>query len=203
VLERKSPKSNPSKDFDEIPLLEAGDHDARLVYVADLGLQRKEYKGEFQGNFQQISLGLEIVGETVMIDDKEVPRLLWTRPFYIYDTLTEKGLEKKFFNVFDSSADVGEVPDWDSQLGKPCNVVVKNTEGKGENSGKTFNNVETISSIPAKYQDAIAENKLEPQVGMNEEIEEHLFGLAKYVFDKKIVQKFSAKHEQAEAEADY
>ena len=201
-LDRKSPKSE-NKDYQDILLLEAGDHDARLVFVADLGLQRKEYKGEYQGDFQQLALGLEIVGETVMIDGKEVPRMLWTKPFYIYDTLTEKGTEIKLFKVFDSSAQPGDVPDWDAQLGKPCNVVVVHNKGRGENANKEFDNIDAVTSIPVKYQEAVPPNVIEPSVGMDKNIEEHLYGLAKYVFDRRIQNAQDAYDRAAESQADY
>jgi len=196
-LNRKSPKSEGKSDV-QYELLEAGDHDARLVFVADLGLQRKEYKGEYKGDFQQIALGLEIVGETVEVDGKEVPRLMWTRPFYIYDKLTEKGVELQMYKAFVSSAVDGDIPDWDAQLGKPCNAVVVHNEGKGANAGKMFDNVADITAIPAKYQDAVAPNKITPEIGDGENVRKHLFGLAKYVFDKRIQSAEDAYNRAAE-----
>lgn len=185
ALERRSPKSEGKSEV-EYKLLEAGDHDARLVFVADLGLQRKEYKGEYMGDFQQIALGLEIVGESVTVDGKERPRIMWTRPFYIYDTLTEKGVELKMYKTFVPTATDGQVPDWDSQLGKPCNVVVIHKEGSGANTGKKFDNIADISAIPAKYQDAITPAVTTPAIGEGKEVTDNLYGLAKFVYDKRI-----------------
>ena len=184
-LNRTSPEGEKKSDI-EVTLLEAGDHDGRLVMVADLGLQRKEYKGECAGYFRQLALGIEVVGETITIDGKVQPRLMWTKPFYIYSTLTEKGNELKLFKVFDSSATEGQVPDWDAQLGKPCNVVVTHTQGKGTNSDNTYDNISDLGSIPAKYQDNVPDHLLKKDIGMNQNIESNLFGLAKYVFDKRV-----------------
>jgi hypothetical protein len=183
ALTRRTESSGESAN---IPNLEAGEHEGRLVYVADLGLQRKEYKGQFQGDIQQIALGIEIVGQTVEIDGEERPRYMWTKPFYIYQTLTEKGTELKMYNVFDPSASDGEIPDWEAQLGKACNVIVEHVE----KDNKTYDNIKAITPIPAKYQDSVDALTMTPAIGDSEDkdnvVNAALFGLAKFVFDKKL-----------------
>ncbi len=62
TLQRRT-ESNGGGGGADIPNLEAGEHEGRLVYVADLGLQHMVYKGEDKGNIQQIALGFEILGE--------------------------------------------------------------------------------------------------------------------------------------------
>lgn len=186
ALQRRTPATEKATSTADIPLLSAGDHDGRLVMVADLGLQKKEFKGEFKGNIQQIALGVEVVGETIEVDGNTVPRLLWTKPFYIYDSLTEKGAELKYYKVFDSSAKEGQVPDWESQLGKPCNIVVIHKQGKGDNAGKFFDNVEALTPIPEKYQAGVPPATIEFALGDGEDVQEHLYGLAKYVFDNRV-----------------
>ena len=63
-LDRKiTNKTSSDSDYQS---LEAGEYDARLVYVADLGVHQDEYKGEVKNPAQKIALGLEIVGETIM-----------------------------------------------------------------------------------------------------------------------------------------
>jgi len=186
ALARRTESSGGSNiDYEN---LEVGEHDGRLVMVADLGLQRQEYKGEYKGDVQQIALGIEILGETITIDDAEQPRLMWTRPMYIYSTLTPKGKELEFYSIFDPSANEGELPDWDAQLGKPCTVNVEHVH----KDDKTYDNVKALLPIPVKYQDGVDPATMEMGVGDSDEkdnpVNKALFGLAKYVFDKRVVQ---------------
>ena len=182
--------SAPADSAIEYENLAVGEHEARLVYVADLGLQAREYKGEVKPPAQQISLGLEIIGETVVIDDKELPRILFTSPFNIFQQLTEKGKELEFYRVFDPSAVENTDADWEKTLGMPCNVIIKHTQGKGDNSGRVFDNISHLTPIPQKYQDGVAEGKVETAIGDADDPEntvtKALYGLAKYVYDRRI-----------------
>jgi len=186
ALARRTESTGSSSGGSDIPNLEAGEHEGRLVYVADLGLQKQEYKGEVKPDAQQIALGIEIVGQTIELDGKEVPRYLWTKPFNIFATLTPKGNELKMFSVFDPSANEGELPDWEAQLGKPCSVVVEHVH-KDDN---VYDNIKSVLSIPAKYQDGVEAASLSPAIGDSDEadnvVNKALFGLAKYVFDKRV-----------------
>jgi hypothetical protein len=177
-------------------VLSEGEHEGRLVYVADLGLQQKSYKGEDLGQFYQAALGIEIIGEVVTIEDEdgneeEKPLVLWDRPFYAYDTMTEKGVELKRYQVFEPSASEGQVPDWEAQLGKPVNVNVIHNEGKGDNAGKMYPNIKSLTPIPAKYQDGVGEANLTAGMGDSDDednpINKVLFGLVKYIYDKRII----------------
>tara|TARA_R110002153_G_scaffold63764_1_gene170988 strand:- start:2314 stop:2955 length:642 start_codon:yes stop_codon:yes gene_type:complete len=185
------PDTKTNNDNVEYTNLEAGEHEGRLVYVADLGLQEREYMGETKPPAQQLSLGIEIIGQTVSIDNKDVPRILWTKPFNIFYTLTEKGNEMKYYSVFDFNAAEGGVADWDAVLGKPCNVVVKHTKGKGENSNRVYDNISSLTPIPLKYQEGVAP-ALTTNMAVGDADDENnaassaLFGLAKFVFDKRI-----------------
>ena len=192
ALNRKSsvPTTTASSDV-EYSNLKPGEYEGRLVYVADLGLQERDYMGESKPPAQQISLGIEILGESVMVDGKEQPRLLWTKPFNIFFEMNEKGNEYKYYKVFEPSAKEGQVADWDSVLGRPCNVLVVNVAGKGENANRTYDNIDSISPIPAKYQDAVAASTITDQaVGdaddENNPAQRAMFGLPRYIFDRRI-----------------
>jgi len=167
-----------------------GENEARLAFVADLGLQRKEYKGEYLGDIQQIALGFEIIGQTVTIADEEQPRLLWTKPFYIYSVMGEKSNEFKYYKVFDPLAEPESVPDWDAQLGKPCNVVIKHVKGKGDKADRVYDNIVDVVAIPQKYQSSVGPMTLKPAIGNCEDTENEaikkLFGLAKMVWERRI-----------------
>ena len=184
--------------------LEEEDYDGRLAYVADLGLQINEYKGDFKGNFQQISLGIEVIGEGVEDEDGEMQaRILWTKPFFIYDSLTEKGTELKYYKLFVPKAQEGDDPDWDAQLGKPVSVSVVHVQGKGDNKDKTYDNVESLSKIPKKYLDDVGEAIAETGIGDSDDadnfVTKGLFGLPKFVFDKRIVEDEQEEEEEKPA----
>jgi hypothetical protein len=176
-LERKTTQgSGASSDYQN---LEEGDYDVRLVYVADLGLHQDTYKGEVKPATQKIALGLEVIGKTVTIDDEEKPRYMWTKPFNIFSSLTEKGNELKFYSVFEPSAKADDVPDWDAQLGKACSIYV-------EQNDKGYDNIVNVAPIPPKYQEEIAPATLEGGVGDDEEVISALYGLVKWTYDKQI-----------------
>lgn len=166
--------------------LEDGEHEGRLIYVADLGMQHREYKGEVKPDAQQISLGIEILGKHVTIDGEAKPRVLWVKPFNVFHEMSERGKEFQFYRVFDSTAAEGEVADWDSVLNTPCNVVV----GKRTSGDRTFDNIEALTPIPTKYQADVDEAELAPCIGDCDDASNvcnlALFGLVKYVFDKRI-----------------
>tara|TARA_R110000803_G_scaffold48570_4_gene100989 strand:+ start:2590 stop:3237 length:648 start_codon:yes stop_codon:yes gene_type:complete len=154
---KRTGEVSKKNDLDPIPNLEAGEHEGRLRYVADLGLHTNEYKGEVKPNVQKLALGIEIVGETIEIDGETKPRLLWTSAFNIFHQMTEKGKELQFYKVFDTSATEGVIADWDAVIDEPCNVTVVHVQGKGENSDRTYDNISSISPIPSKYKAAVAE----------------------------------------------
>ena len=192
ALNRRSSVSTTAASSEvEYTNLKEGEYEGRLVYVADLGLQEREYMGESKPPATQISLGIEILGETAMVDGKEQPRLLWTRPFNIFYEMNEKGNEYKYYKVFEPSAKEGQVADWDSVLGKPCNVLVKNVAGKGENASRLYDNIDSISPIPAKYQADVSPSTITDQaVGdaddENNPAQRAMFGLPRYIFDRRI-----------------
>jgi len=188
--------------------LKPGDYEGRLVYVADLGLQAKTYNNEFQGNFQQIALGIELVGQTVTVEkegeeDVILPRILWAKPFNIFSDMDEKSNEFKYYSMFDSNAEGGVEPDWEAQLNKPIMVTVENNPGKGANKDKLFDNIKSLAKIPEKYQADVGEALTTPGVGDSDDpknaVTKALFGLAKYVFDKRIKDEAPEEAPQEEA----
>lgn len=189
ALKRRTPKSESASEvvYENLPL---GENEGRLAYVADLGLQARDYRGEDKPPAQQLSLGIEIVGQYVEIDGEKVPRLLWTKPFYIYSSLTEKGVELEYYKVFDPAAKPDGDANWEAQLGKPCNVIIEHTPGKGASEGKLFDNIANLTPIPAKYHSSVGEGEIEPAIGdaddENNVVTKALYGLAKYVYDKRI-----------------
>ena len=185
-------ESENNKEFDTIEWgnLEAGDHEGRLVMVADLGLQDKTYKGEFLGNFQQISLCIEAVGQGVQGEESTIPRILWMKPMYIYEEMNEKSNEFKYYSMFNPDVKDGDVPDWEALLGKPISFTVAHVKGKGDKASQTYDNITDIAKIPAKYQDDVEVALHDVGIGDSDDPEnmvtKSLFGLTKWVYDRRI-----------------
>jgi len=169
-----------------IVLLDEGEYEGRLVYVADLGLQENNYKGEEKPLTQQIALGIELIGETLLIDDVERPRLMFTKPFNMFSTLNEKGNELKYLRIFNPKAIEGVESDWEAVLDTPVNVSVVNVT----NGDNTYNNIGSLAPIPAKYQSSVGKSTLTPAIGNADDednvVTASLFGLSKYVYDKRL-----------------
>lgn len=190
ALKRRSVESNNNKETSNIipsNLVDGQEYEGRLVYVADLGLQERNFKGEEKPPAQQISLGIEIIGEVVEYEDGETkPKLLWTQPFYIYGKMSEKGKEFAYYKIFEPTAKEKEDADWDAQLGKPCNVIIKQVEKEDV----TYDNIGSLAPIPRKYHPDIAEAITEPMVGDADDPEnkctKSLFGLARWIWDRRL-----------------
>jgi len=180
--------TTPEGNKEEYAKLKNGDYEARLVYVADLGLQEREYKGEKKPDAQQLALGFEVLGEYVTINEVEVPRILWTRPFNVFNVLTAKGKELEYMKIFNPTASDGEEGDWESVLGTPVSLTV----GKRQSAkGQEFDNINNIAAIPAKYHKDVAASDIEPAIGDCDDpdnvVNKALFGLVKLVLDKRVV----------------
>lgn len=188
ALKRKTPKqeknTNSTVEYQNLP---EGEHEGRLVYVGDLGIQAREFKGEAKPPCQQLSLGIEIIDNVVSIDGKDQPRILWTKPFNIFQQLTEMGKELSMYKIFRPNAKEGEVADWDAVLDLPCTVNVIHTE----KDGTKYDNIDSLLPIPTKYQSAVGEAKTTDMCVGDSEDENNpatkaLFGLARYVHGKRI-----------------
>lgn len=163
----------------------AGEYEGRLVYVADLGLQERKFKGEEKPPCQQIALGIELVGN----DHADgTPRFLWTRAFNIFQKMDEKSVEYKMYKVFNTSAQADTVADWDAVLGEPCTVKV--IAVKSKDGSATYDNISDLIPIPHKYRKDVAPAKLTPAVGDAEdednEATKALYGLAKWIWNNRI-----------------
>jgi hypothetical protein len=170
--------------------LEEGDYEGRLVYVADLGLQSRNFKGEEKPPAQQVALGIEVIGKPVEIDGEKKPRILWTAPFNIFRTMNEKGKEYAYFKLFNPKAHPDTVANWESVLGTPVSVTVIHVKGKGENADRTYDNIQNLAAIPVKYQADVGPALTTPGVGDADDetnpVTAALFGLPKFVWDRRL-----------------
>ena len=188
AINRVSPQAEKSTSTIEYTNVAEGEHEGRLVYVADLGLQERNFAGEEKPPAQQLSLGIELVGqEQTLSDGGTLPRILWSKPFNIFQTMNERGNEYKYYKMFVPTARDGEVADWDSVLGMPINVVVTHSKS----GDRTYDNISSMSAIPTKYQSQVtAAATTEMAVGDAEDenniATKAMFGLVKYLHDKRV-----------------
>ena len=190
ALKRINTGSKENKSNVEFEALPPGEYEGRLVYIADLGLQSRDFKGDEKPPCQQISLGIEVCGQSVTIDGVETPKMLWTKPFNIFAKLNDKGREMEYYKIFNASAMDGTVADWDSYMGEPCSVHITHRAGKGEYMGKTFEEISMLAPIPAKYRKGVPEARITPCIGDAEDGDnaatKAMYGLVKYVHDKRM-----------------
>jgi hypothetical protein len=188
AINRVSPQAEKSTSTIEYTNVAEGEHEGRLVYVADLGLQERNFAGEEKPPAQQLSLGIELVGqEQTLSDGGTLPRILWSKPFNIFQTMNERGNEYKYYKMFVPTARDGEVADWDKVLGMPINVVVTHSKS----GDRTYDNISSMSAIPAKYQDqvppaATAQMSVGDAEDENNVATKAMFGLVKYLHDKRV-----------------
>ena len=188
AINRVSPQAEKSTSTIEYTNVAEGEHEGRLVYVADLGLQERNFAGEEKPPAQQLSLGIELVGqEQTLSDGGTLPRILWSKPFNIFQTMNERGNEYKYYKMFVPTARDGEVADWDKVLGMPINVVVSHSKS----GDRTYDNISSMSAIPTKYQSQVtAAATTEMAVGDAEDennvATKAMFGLVKYLHDKRV-----------------
>ena len=186
-FERKSTVNKRSNM--EYENLTEGEHESRLIYVADLGLQMDNYNKDKEPTIkQQIALCFEVLGSTVKVDDVEQPRIIWSKPFNIFGSMSGLSTEYAMFKAFVPTAQEDTVADWKSVLGNPVNIIIKHFK---KDADTTYDNVAGLSSIPSKYRDKVApaittdfsiagcEDEDEPAI-------KNLFGLAKFIHDKRI-----------------
>jgi len=135
--------------------LEAGEYEARLIYVASLGMQKRTpYKdGKELSNCQQIALCFEVLGSTVELNGETQPRTLWTNSINIFSNMSSMGNELPMYRAFVPTAPEDSLPDWEAQLGKPVSLTV----GQKESKGRLFDKITNVSAIPLKYQDKVPE----------------------------------------------
>lgn len=189
-LKRRSTESGEDKKSIVCENLDVSqEYEARLVYVADLGLHENNYKGEIKPNVQKIALGYEILGESVKIDEEDHPRILWDNPFNIYYSMTPNGKELEVYKMFEPAAVENEVADWEKVLGSPVSITIKQVKDKKDPS-ILYDNIASVQPIPKKYQKGVAKALLTPAVGDSDDAEnvvtKALYGLTKWMYDRRL-----------------
>jgi hypothetical protein len=144
-------KSKNSGNGPAIAPLEAGGYPARLVAVVDVGLQPTSYNGEAKDPAYQIVTTYELADEFLKDEDgddiPDKPRWV-SETFSLYDLSSEKAKSTKRYNVLDPSHENNG--NWADLIGAPVLVTLVQSEGKGANSGKTYNNIGGTAPLRAK-----------------------------------------------------
>ena len=188
AINRISPKVEKSSSSIEYTNVPEGEHEGRLVYVADLGLQERDFAGESKPPAQQLALGIELVGQVqTMSDGGTLPRILWSKPFNIFQTMNERGNEYKYYKMFVPTAQEGQVAEWDNVLGLPISVVVSHSTS----GDRTYDNISSLNPVPTKYSDQVADAMTaDMAVGDAEDANnvatKAMFGLVRYIHEKRI-----------------
>ncbi|AUR98558.1 hypothetical protein NVP1253O_34 [Vibrio phage 1.253.O._10N.286.45.B12] len=135
--------------------MEAGNYPCRIVQVIDLGLQaQRPWKGEEKAPAHEIMVTYEFTDEFLKnedgTDNEDKPRWL-SENFPLRSLKSELAKSTKRMLALDPNGDVGG--DWSKLVGAPCMVTVVNSEGKGANAGRTFNNVGNVSAMRSRDAD--------------------------------------------------
>ena len=188
-LKRRSPKGEGKSNLNIPNLTNGEEYEGRLVYIADLGMHINAYKGEIKPDVQKLALGIEILGQS--FEDEEgntLPRLLWTKPFNIFHTLTEKGKELEYYKIFDGTAQPNVVADWDAQLDKPVSVTILHVK----KDDAVYDNIANLAAIPVKYQKNVEASTITPAIGDVDDDEnaatKALYGLTRWMVERRITE---------------
>ena len=141
------------------PKLEPATYPARLVVVADLGLQpQRPWQGEEKPPAYEILTTYELVDEFMNDEDGEPlldkPRWL-SESFPLYSLSSERAKSTVRYNALDP-AGIGE-GDWANLIGIPCLVTTVNNPGKGKNAGKVFVNIANVAAMRTKDRENVPE----------------------------------------------
>lgn len=123
----KLQKSSSGKAF---PLPKTGSRMARLVRLIDLGVQKREYKGEIKTPVRQACFIFELPNDLMEMNDKQVPMLLWVNNVSLL-----AGQEKaKITSIVNALSPDKFIDDVGQLIGKTCmiNIVLKDKKNGGK-----------------------------------------------------------------------
>lgn len=149
---KNAPRSGGGQARVEQPLLAIAGYPARVVQIIDLGLQtQRPYQGQEKAPVHELNITYELLDE-FCLDEKGVPDE--KRPRWMSETMPLRNLAadkakstQRYYALDPQGVDEGDFP---AQIGKPCLVNVVHNKGSGINSGKTYANVGSISTMREK-----------------------------------------------------
>jgi len=132
-----------------------GTYPARLVTVADIGLQaQRPYKGEEKPPAYEILTTYELVDEFMKDDDGEdiLDKPRWqSENFPLYSLTSERANSTKRYLALDPEKKYDG--DWGALLGMPVLVTLVNNPAK---DGRVFTNIANVSPMRPKEAEATA-----------------------------------------------
>lgn len=139
------------------PTLEPDTYLARLVVVADLGLQaQRPYKGEEKPPAYEILTTYELVDQFMKDEDgndiKDKPRWV-SEKFALYPLTSDRATSTKRYDGIDPRHTAGG--DWASLVGEACLLTLVNNPGSGVHQGKVFTNIANVGAVPSAMRSGI------------------------------------------------
>lgn len=148
----------------EPQLIEAGTYPSRLVQVIDLGLQaQRPYQGQEKKPAREIMLTYELSDEFMKDEEgndlEDKPRWL-SENIPLHNLSNDKAKSTKRYYALDPKNEANG--DWSQLVTTPCMVTVVSNENKS--SGKTYNNISSVSSMRPREAANLPELKNPPKV---------------------------------------
>lgn len=176
-----------NKSGKEIPPVAAGSYPARLVVVADLGLQnQRPFKGEPKKPAYEVLITLELTDEFMKKEDGEddLTKPRWVSDtFVLYNLQSSKATSTKYYLAFDPEGKLGG--DWEALIGRPVMATLVINEGK---DGKLYNNIAGLAPMRAKDADKLTALVNEPVVFNTDTSDAEVFKKLPAWVQKKIME---------------
>lgn len=167
--------------------IDAGSYPARVVQILDLGLQpQPDYQGEPKPPAHEIMMTYEFLDEFCLSEDGEVQE---DKPRWLSETFPLRSLDSdlakstKRYKALD--AEEKYEGDFTQLIEEPCTVVVVQNAGKGKNTGKVYNNIQSVSAMRPRDAAKAPELVNPPKVFVLDEPDLEVFGsLPQWLQDK-------------------
>lgn len=158
--------------------LEDGSYPCRVVQVIDLGLQpQRPFQGQEKKPAHEIMVTYEFLDEFCVdeegVEQADKPRWL-SETFPLHNLKADKAKSTKRYLAIDPECKFGG--DFSQLVGSPCMVTVVQNPGKGQNAGKVYTNVQSVSTMRSKDAGKAAELVNPPKVFNLEEPDLEILG---------------------------
>lgn len=134
------------------PLLDIGTYPARVVRIIDLGLQnQRAFKGKEKPPAHEVNMTYELL-DAFMVDEEgneqeDKPR--WVHEtFPLHNLSADLAKSTKRYMALDPNMDFDG--DFTKLIGVPCNVTIVHGQGKGQNAGKVYENIGSVTGMREK-----------------------------------------------------
>ena len=167
--------------------MEAGTYPCRVVQIIDLGVQpQRAFDGNAKPPIQHIRITYEFTDEFCLDDggkeQDDKPRWL-SEDIPFHSLSADLAKSTKRYKAIDPQDNFDG--DFTQLVGCACNVTIVNSEGKGKNVGKVYNNIGAVTSMRDRDAKKCAELVNEPTVFLMDEPDKKAWGkLPQWLQDK-------------------